>query len=142
MIKYIFSLFLLFNFLISSDEKSSFDTSEVTYQAEQDSEKEANSKPMAAWTGGSTLASFLLSPLIGGTISIVAGFSSAGNVEIPTKYEIIIKEKYGDNFDALRLYSEVYKDNYSKIIKSRQGQAALSGTAGIFVFNLLLLSGM
>jgi hypothetical protein len=105
---------------------------EVARQASRDAARDAGDYTPSWWGFGGFAASMLISPLIGGGIVTLVGYTVEGDVQVPAMRMVEVEERYGDDYRLLDVYEEEYEDTYGKIKKQRQGGRALLGTGIAF----------
>ena len=109
---------------------------EVARQASRDAARDAGDFKPSWWGFGAFSASILISPLIGGGIVTLVGYTVEGDVQVPAMRMVEIEERYGDDYRLLDVYEEEYEKTYGNIKKQRQGGRALLGTGiafGVYV---------
>jgi hypothetical protein len=109
---------------------------EVARQASRDAANDAGDFKPSWWGFGGFAASMLISPLIGGGIVTLVGYTVEGDVQVPAMRMVEVEERYGNDYRLLDVYEEEYQDTYGKIKKQRQGGRALLGTGiafGVYV---------
>ena len=132
---------LSFSSLLNAQEVS-VDIAELEFKAKSYAQSDAKKKSTGAWVGGSTLASLLASPLLGGGLTIIMAYNTGGDVNVPAAYTMDVKNKYGENYDALRIFSDYYEREYKSLVRKKQGGSAWMGTGIGFVINLAILSAI
>ena len=90
--------------------------------------KDAEEKSRTGWIVGSTLASLVLSPLLGGLGSVAIAYNTGGETSIPTSDMMQLQSEYGDDFNVNMIYAETYQNEYKRIIRKRNGGGAWIGT--------------
>ena len=101
--------------------------------------KDAEEKSRTGWIVGSTLASLVLSPLLGGLGSVAIAYNTGGETSIPTSDMMQLQSEYGDDFNVNMIYAETYQNEYKRIIRKRNGGGAWIGTGIGFAVNMVLI---
>jgi len=122
-----------------AQDSGNVDYRKLEMNAEQDAKSDLKVSKVG-WTIGALGASVLLSPLLGGGATIIAGYSMGGDVKVPTARIGEIQQQYPDNFTAVKAYEDKYIDTYKTLKKKAQGKAAWAGTGIGFAINLVLIS--
>ena len=68
---------------LSIAQEVKIDIAELEYKAKSYAQSDAKKKSTGAWVGGSTLASLLASPLLGGGLTIIMAYNTGGDTDVP-----------------------------------------------------------
>ena len=94
------------------------------------------------WGLGAFAASLLLSPLLGGGVTIIAAYTVSGEVNVSPIRLAAVEKEFPGNSMALQYYATQYTKKYDELKKKGQAKAAWIGTGAGFVVNLVLLSAI
>ena len=101
---------------------------EVARQARRDAANDADDFQPSWWGTGAYAASVLLSPLLGGGIVTIVGYTAEGSVRTPAARMVQAEDEYGEDYRLLDVYEEEYEETYADAKTRKQGNRALLGT--------------
>lgn len=122
-----------------SDEAPS--VREVARQARRDAANDADDFQPSWWGTGAYAASLLLSPLLGGGVVTIIGYTAEGSVNTPAARMVQAEDEYGEDYRLLDVYEEEYEETFAEEKTRTQGNRALLGT-GLAVGTYLLIYGL
>jgi len=122
--------------LFTSFTLSIFGETDVLQAATYDAYLDGQSYNSFGWGLASYGASVLLSPLLGGGITIICAYT-VGEAQISATRSAEINEEYPDSRSAA-IYTAKYKEELTKIQHKKNGAAAWGGT-GLGFLTLLVI---
>ena len=98
--------------------------------------------PANKWMMSSFLMSALLSPLIGGTITIFMAELSMPDTDLSSMKTFELQKKYNYDSGAIFIYHGYYKQKILVLHKKAAREGAMSGCLGGWLLNYLLISSL